>query len=40
MRYKVLLVGLLLSGCAWMTPNPDGFIDKKIETQMRKMKLR
>ena len=32
MRYCFLLA-LLLSGCAWITPNPKGFIDKKIETE-------
>lgn len=33
MKYGILLVGLLLSGCSWMTPNPAGFVDKKIETE-------
>ena len=33
MKYSILLAGLLLSGCAWMTPHPSGFIDKKIETE-------
>ena len=33
MKYAFLLAGLLLSGCAWMTPNPSGFVDKKIETE-------
>ena len=33
MKYGILLAGLFLSGCAWMTPNPSGFIDKKIETE-------
>ena len=32
MKYSLLLA-FLLSGCAWMTPNPSGFIDKKIETE-------
>ena len=33
MKYGILLTGLLLSGCAWMTPNPTGFVSKKIETE-------
>ena len=33
MKYSLLLAGLLLSGCSWMTPNPSGFVDKKIETE-------
>ena len=33
MKYGILLTALLLSGCTWMTPNPSGFIDKKIETE-------
>lgn len=33
MKHGILLAGLLLTGCAWMTPNPSGFIDKKIETE-------
>ena len=32
MKYGILLT-LLLSGCAWMNPNPSGFVDKKIETE-------
>ena len=32
MKYSLLLA-LLLSGCAWMRPDPNGFIDKKIETE-------
>ena len=33
MKHGLLLAGLLLSGCTWMSPNPTGFIDKQIETE-------
>ncbi|MBO7483675.1 MAG: hypothetical protein J6T55_00945 [Alphaproteobacteria bacterium] len=33
MKYGIVLAGLLLSGCAWITPHPSGFVDKKIETE-------
>lgn len=32
MRYLLLLT-LLLSGCAWIRPTPSGFVDKQIETE-------
>ncbi len=33
MKYGIVLAGLLLSSCAWITPHPSGFVDKKIETE-------
>ena len=32
MKYSFLLA-LLLSGCAWMSPNPSGFTDKQVKTE-------
>ena len=33
MKYGILLMGLLVTGCAWMAPDPKGFVDKQIETE-------
>ena len=33
MKYVILLTGLLLSGCAWIPPHPEGFVNRQIETE-------
>ena len=33
MKYGFIVLALILTGCSWMTPRPEGFVEKQIETE-------